>query len=143
MRSLVRSIVVAFACLAPLSASAAPLRKATITRRIAREAGKVLGYSAGFVLTGALAFSKTWNRPLVDDAGAPVTVRVGGVTRMLRARHAAVAGPEIAAKARQMPGGTAAQRVRRTFVWGVVAGATAAPRAEGRLEARLGLLPRQ
>jgi hypothetical protein len=87
------------------------------------------------VVTEGLALSKKWRRPVLDAHGQQVR-SVPGATRIgnhpIQQRHQEVGGPWALSKAEQMKQGT----LRRDFVHGVGVGASWAPGATYRAEAR-------
>ena len=99
------------------------------------EAGKALGLAAGVVVTEALALIPSWSKPLVDANGKPVQ-SIPGAERIgdhdIEKRHQEVVGPQITALDEKIPKG-----MIHDFVGGFGAGATEAPGASYRLEAKV------
>lgn len=112
--------------------------KAAAGRRpgVVKKVGEKVGFGAGFAVTAGLAVSKKWNAPLRGRDGRPVTITERGHAYTLKARHAPVLGPKIAGRAATMATGTPLRAALQRFVSGVGAGATRAPLAEGKAEAR-------
>jgi hypothetical protein len=102
---------------------------------VVRKVGRAVGGAAGFGVTVGLAASPKWNRPMRAADGKTVTIRAHGHPYTLKARHAAVLGPKISARAATLSEESAPARVLKRFVTGVGEGATVAPPAEGRFEA--------
>ena len=92
------------------------------------------GLATGVAVTAALRLSSKWDAPILEN-GAPVE-RIPGAERIgdrdLRQRHQEVVGPLISLQATQMAPG-----VLQTLVASFGAGATEAPGATYRLEAKL------
>jgi hypothetical protein len=114
----------------------APRVAAAHEGRVQRVA-KTVGFVAGVGVTGALALVKKWNAPLRDANGRPEYIQVGGRPFELRVRHAPVLGPKLLAKAATMPVATRVERAEHNLVLGLGEGATKAPLAEAKMEAKL------
>lgn len=97
--------------------------------------GEGLGLSLGVIVTEALAVSKSWNAPVLDTKGKPVK-SVPGATRIgdydIKKRHEEVVGPKIEALVAKMKPGMV-----HDLLDGMGKGATEAPGASYRLEAKL------
>lgn len=95
---------------------------------------EVAGFAAGVTVTVALRLSSKWNEPLVVQ-GKPVDT-IPGATRIgdhaIRRRHQEVVGPHITQRAQRMRPGAL-----RDLVAGFGTGATTAPGATYRIEAKL------
>jgi hypothetical protein len=102
---------------------------------LVERAGRALGLGIGVVVTEGLRLVPGWNRPVLGADGKPVA-SVPGAARdgdyEIRKRHEEVVGPEVTAKAEKLGPG-----LLRDFVAGFGAGATEAPGASYRLDARI------
>lgn len=135
MRRLV-SLSVVTSCLLVLALGASalaakPWQPSARTVGITKSAGEVTGFSGGVLVTAALSLSRKWSKP----SGQSVTV--DGHRYPLEVRHNSVVGPQIARKADAISTRTPIGVLAKAFVTGVAAGATNAPAATGRFEARL------
>lgn len=94
--------------------------------------GETLGLALGVVVTQALALIPSWNAPVLDPNGKPVS-SVPGAERQgdhdIRKRHQEVVGPQITALVERMP-----PSLVREVLEGLGRGATEAPGATYRLE---------
>ena len=102
--------------------------------------GESVGLALGVIVTEALALAPKWNKPLLDEAGKPVA-SVPGAERVgdhdIRKRHEEVVGPKVAALVAKLEPG-----VVHDLLDGLAKGATEAPGASYRLEAKVSDLPK-
>lgn len=95
--------------------------------------GESLGMGLGVVVTEALRLVPSWNKPVLDAQGKPVT-DVAGAHRIgnhdILKRHEEVVGPKVTALVARMPPGAI-----HDLLEGLGKGATAAPGTTYRLEA--------
>ena len=95
--------------------------------------GETLGMGLGVIVTEALALVPSWNKPVLDPAGKPVT-HVEGADRVgnhdIRKRHEELVGPKVTALVNTLHPG-----LLHDLLEGLGKGATEAPGASYRLEA--------
>lgn len=97
--------------------------------------GEKLGLGLGVIVTEALALAPKWNKPVLDAQGKPVT-SIPGAERVgqheILTRHQEVVGPKVTALVEKMRPGAI-----HDLLAGIGKGATEAPGASYRLEAKI------